>query len=410
VGNHTITSPKGFWTAGVACGIKKSRKPDLGLLVCPTGATAAVVFTTNKIASAAVDVCREHVKSPKAYAVVVNSGNANACTGNQGIKNAKRMCAEVLHFVKREAYLERNTKYGPRNVLIASTGIIGKQLPIKKIAAGISKAVAQLSDSPQAGLDFAKAIMTTDTKPKYTSRQFDISGRKVTIAGCVKGAGMIAPNMATTLCFITTDVSITKRLLTKALKMAIGNSLNKLTVDGHQSTNDTAIILASGLADNRPIVSECPRYKRFVKTLTELCDDLAKQMAHDAEGATRIFKVVVTGATTKADAAKVARAVADYPLVKCAIHGGDPNWGRIICAVGSAGVKLNPEKLSCKLGSVNVFRNGSPAKFDRKKASKIVSQTEHTITVDLGVGKQTDFCYGCDLSDEYVRINAEYHT
>ncbi|MHC4283993.1 MAG: bifunctional ornithine acetyltransferase/N-acetylglutamate synthase [Planctomycetota bacterium] len=251
---------------------------------------------------------------------------------------------------------------------------------------------------------------TTDTKPKQAVRRIEISGKKITIAGAVKGAGMIGPNMATTLCFITTDASISKPLLGRALKNAIGNSLNKLTVDGHQSTNDTAIILASGLAGNRSITSQCPRYKRFAKALAEVCDDLARQMALDAEGATRIFKVVIEGAATKADAAKAARAVADYPLVKCAVRGGDPNWGRIICAVGSAGVRLNPDKLSCKLGHITVFKNGGPRKFDAKKASKVISQTEHTITVDLGVGKSSDFCYGCDLSKEYVKINADYHT
>jgi len=252
--------------------------------------------------------------------------------------------------------------------------------------------------------------MTTDTKPKQAVRRVEISGKRVTIAGAVKGAGMIAPNMATTLCFVTTDVAISKPLLARALKAAIGDSLNKLTVDGHQSTNDTAVILSSGLAGNRAIVKKCPRYKKFIRALSDLCDDLARQMAHDAEGATRIFKVVVKGGDSEAEAAKAARAVADYPLVKCAVHGGDPNWGRIICAVGSCGVKLNLSRLSCKLDDVTVFKNGGPAKFDAKKASKVVSQIEHTITVNLGVGKATDFCYGCDLSREYVRINADYHT
>ncbi len=205
-------------------------------------------------------------------------------------------------------------------------------------------------------------------------------------------------------------MTINKALLGRALKAAVGNSLNKLTVDGHQSTNDTAIILASGLAGNRPIVSQCPRYKKFAKALAELCDNLAKQIALDAEGATRMFKVVVKGAATKADAAKAARAVADYPLVKCAVNGGDPNWGRIICAVGSVGVKLNLKKLSCKLGNISVFKNGNPVKFDRQKAGRVVSQSEHTITVNLGVGKYGDFCYGCDMSKEYVTINADYHT
>jgi glutamate N-acetyltransferase/amino-acid N-acetyltransferase len=414
--NNTITSPKGFLAAGVDCGIKKSGKFDLGLLICPRGAKAAAVFTTNKITSAAVQICKKHIKSSKVYAVVVNSGNANTCTGHAGIRNAIKMCSETARLLQiancPRAFLRKQERgqIANRSVLVASTGIIGEQLPIKKIAAGISKATKKLSTSASAGLDFAKAIMTTDARPKQAVRRLEISGRHVTIAGAVKGAGMIAPNMATTLCFITTDVSITKPLLAGALKTAIGNSLNKLTVDGHQSTNDTAMILASGLAGNRPIVSQSPRYKKFTKTLVELCDDLVRQMALDAEGATRMFRVVIQGATTKVDAAKAARAIAEYPLVKCAVHGADPNWGRIICAVGSAGVKLNSEKLSCKLGNITVFKNGVPRKFDAKKASKIISQTEHTITVDLGAGDVSDFCYGCDLSAEYVRINAKYHT
>jgi glutamate N-acetyltransferase/amino-acid N-acetyltransferase len=377
--NNTITAPKGFLSVGARCGIKKSGKADLGLIVCPTGAKAAAVFTTNKITSAAVQMSKEHIKSASISAVVVNSGNANTCTGQAGIKNAIKMCSETAK------QIEEN----PHSVLVASTGVIGKQLPIKKIIAGISKAADELSATAAAGLDFAKAIMT--------------------IAGAVKGAGMIAPNMATMLCFITTDAAIKKSLLARALRNAVDDSFNKLTVDGHQSTNDTAIILASGLAGNPPIVSQCPRYKRFAKVLAELCEDLVKQMALDAEGATRFFKVV-RGAATKADAAKAARAVADYPLYKCAVRGGDPNWGRIICAVGSSGVRSNPGKLSCKLGDITVCKNGTAKKFDAKKASRIVSQAEHTITVDLGVGKGSDFCYGCDLSTEYVRINAEYHT
>ena len=403
--NNTITAPRGFLAAGVSCGVKKSGKADLGLLVCPASAKAAAVFTTNKIQSAAVQVSRKHIKSRSISAVVVNSGNANTCTGRAGIKNAIKMCSQTARLLQIE-----NRKSKIENVLVASTGIIGEQLPIKKIAAGIEKAAAKLSASAKAGLDFAKAIMTTDTRCKQAIRQIRISGNQATVAGAVKGAGMLAPNMATTLLFITTDVAITKPLLARALKAAVGNSLNKLTVDGHQSTNDTAIILASGLAGNQPITSQGSRYRKFAKALLELCDDLTRQMALDAEGATRMFKVVVKAAATKADAAKAARAIAGYPLVKCAVHGGDPNWGRIICAVGSAGVKLNPNKLTCRLGDITVFKNGAPIKFDAKKAGKVISQTEHTITVDLGAGKASDFCYGCDLSTEYVKINANYHT
>jgi glutamate N-acetyltransferase/amino-acid N-acetyltransferase len=405
--NKTITSPKGFLAAGLHCGIKKSGNPDLGILHCPTGAQAAAVFTTNKVVSAAVTVSREHVKSQSISAVVANSGNANACTGQRGIDNAVRMCsmtAQQLKAANPEMEIEN------QQVLVASTGIIGEQMPIKKITAGISEAAAKLSTSSRAGLDFAKAIMTTDTRPKQAVRRLDVSGCKLTIAGAVKGAGMIAPNMATTLCFLTTDAAVSKSMLAVALKAAIGDSLNKLTVDCHQSTNDTAIILASGLAGNRPMTSRCPRYRKFAGALRELCQDLARQMALDAEGATRMFKVVVTGAATKGEAARACRAIADYPLVKCAVNGGDPNWGRIICAVGSVGVELNPDRLSCSLGPMTVFENGSPKKFDPAKASEIISQTEHTITVDLGAGKSSDFCYGCDLSAGYVKINADYHT
>jgi glutamate N-acetyltransferase/amino-acid N-acetyltransferase len=398
--NKTITAPRGFLAAGVRCGIKKSGKADLAMLVCPAGAKAAAVFTTNKITSAAVQVSKTHVKSPCIYAVVVNSGNANACTGLLGIRNAIKMCSETAGYLVVD----------PHEVLVASTGIIGEQLPMKAVSAGITDAIGQLRNSAVAGLDFTKAIMTTDTKPKMAHRRVKISGKQVTIAGTTKGAGMIAPNMATTLCFVTTDAVITKPLLNKALKTAIDSSLNKLTVDGHQSTNDTAIILASGLAGNQPIVRQNSSYKKFAEALVDLCQDLAQQMALDAEGATRMFKVVIKGAAKRADAAKAARAVADYPLVKCAIHGGDPNWGRIICAVGSSGVQLNGRKMSCKLDELVVFKNGSPTKFDRRKASKIVSQTSHTITVDLGIGKYSDFCYGCDLSKGYVTINADYHT
>ena len=398
--NNTITAAKGFLAAGVHCGIKKSGKPDLALLACPAGATTAAVFTTNKIVAAPVTICKKHVKSPRVYAAVINSGNANACTGEQGLKDAITMCGKV----------GKELNVNPHNVLIASTGIIGRQLPIRKIHAGIAKAAKKLSTGPKAGLDFAKAIMTTDTKTKQTTRKIEISGKEIIIAATAKGAGMIAPNMATTISVITTDIAITRPLLTRALKAAVGGSLNKLTVDGWQSTNDTAMILASGAARNRPVASPCPRYRKFAGALADLCADLARQMALDAEGATRMFTVVVKGAATKTDAAKAARAVADYDLVKCAVHGADPNWGRIICAVGSCGIKLNPDKMNCKIGDTTVFKNGRPTKFDARKVSKVISQTEHTITINLGAGNSTDFCYGCDLSKEYVTINADYHT
>ncbi len=398
--NNTITAPKGFLSAALHCGIKESGKPDLGLIACPAGATAAAVFTTNKIFAAPVAISRQHIKSRKVHGVVVNSGNANACTGRKGLLDAVKMCRSAAKLINVD----------PHQILVASTGIIGHPLPIAKITDGIKKASVKLSDSASAGLNFAKAIMTTDTKPKQALRRLKISGKRITVAAAVKGAGMIAPNMATTLCFITTDIAISKALLQKVLRDAIDNSLNKLTVDGQQSTNDTAIILASGLAKNAAINKRDKRYKKFSAALADLCDDLARQMAADAEGATRMFKVIVNGAATKAEAQKCARSIADYDLVKCAIHGGDPNWGRIICAAGSCGVKLNPKKLSCKIGDITVFRNGRPVKFNPKTVSRIITGKQHTITLNLGIGKGSDFCYGCDLSREYVTINADYHT
>ena len=398
--NKTITAPKGFAVSGLYCGIKKSGKPDLALLYCPTGAKAAAVFTTNAIQAAPVTVCKGHVKNDPIYAAVINSGNANACTGAKGLAAAKIMCSKVAKELDIQA----------EKVLIASTGIIGQQLPITTINSGISKAVTLLSESQAAGANFAKAIMTTDTKSKQAMRTVDIYGQTVTLAAATKGAGMIGPNMATTISVITTDVAISKPLLGKALKNAVGLSLNRLTVDGHQSTNDTAMILASGLAQNKPIKKPDSGYRRFVRALNDLCADLARQLALDAEGATRMFTVKVKGAAKKEDAFKAARAVADYDLVKCAVHGGDPNWGRIVCAVGSCGVKLEPSKLSCKIGEIFVFRSGKPTNFDVKAVSAIISQREHTITIDLGVGKYSDFCCGCDLSRDYVAINADYHT
>ncbi|MCE5185415.1 MAG: bifunctional glutamate N-acetyltransferase/amino-acid acetyltransferase ArgJ [Planctomycetaceae bacterium] len=399
--NKTITAPKGFLAAGLHCGVKASGKPDLALLYCPDGARAAAMFTTNAIQSAAVILCRKLVQNTRTvHAVVVNSGNANACTGAKGLAAAKVMCAKVAKELTIDA----------EQVLLASTGIIGRQLPITKITAGIEKAAGLLSDSENAGLNFAKAIMTTDTRPKQAVRKVEIFGSSVTLAAATKGAGMIGPNMATTICIITTDAAISKPLLGKALKNAIGLSLNRLTVDGHQSTNDTAMILASGQAGNKTIKQQDSGYRRFARALADLCSDLARQMALDAEGATRMFKVEVKGAAKKEDALRAARAVADYDLVKCAVHGGDPNWGRIICAVGSSGIKLDPAMLSCRIGDVYVFRHGRPADFDAKEVSAIIRQKEHTITIDLGLGKYSDFCYGCDLSKDYVTINADYHT
>lgn len=398
--NKTITAPKGFLAAGLHCGVKQSGNPDLALLYCPTGAKAAAVFTTNAIEAAPVTLCREHIKSHPVYAAVVNSGNANACTGAEGLANAKTMCSAVAE------------KLGikPEQCLIASTGMIGHQLPVTQITTGISEAAGKLSKSQSAGSNFAKAILTTDNRTKQTIQTVTISGKTVTIAAASKGAGMIGPNMATTISVITTDAAISRPLLGKALKNAIGQSLNRLTVDGHQSTNDTAMILASGQAGNKTISKQDGSFNRFCKALSGVCSEMARQLALDAEGATRMFKVIVKGAARKEDALTAARAVADYDLVKCAVHGADPNWGRIVAAVGSAGVKLSPAMLCVKIGDIFVFRNGKPTNFNPNEVSRIIAKKEHTITVDLKTGRYEDFCYGCDLSREYIHINADYHT
>ena len=398
--NNTITAPKGFLAAGVAAGIKQSGEKDIALIVCPTGAKAAGVFTTNKVVSSAVSICQEHLKNPVIEAVIVNSGNANTCTGKQGLKDACKMCSSVAALIDSKE----------ESVLVASTGIIGHRLPMDRVVPGIASAVDALSADQTAGFDFAAAIMTTDTVEKQALRQIKIGNKSITVAGTVKGAGMIAPNMATTLCFITTDVNISKPMLKKALKSAIGGSLNKLTVDGHQSTNDTALLLSSCLAGNPIIKTADVNYDRFSSAVSDVCYDLAEQMVLDAEGATRVFKVLVKGAATISEAQRAARAVADYDLVKCAVHGGDPNWGRIICAIGSCGVRLNPGKLSCRLNRITVFKDGKPCKFDPAKAAAVVSEKFHTITIELGVGRHSDFCLGCDLSRDYVTINADYHT
>jgi len=398
--NLSITAPKGFIAAGLHCGIKPSGDPDLALLYCPTGAKAAAVFTTNAIQAAPVTLCRKHIRSNPVYAAVINSGNANACTGKKGLAAAKIMCAKVAK--------ELNIK--TEEVLLASTGIIGHQLPITKVTTGITEAGQSLSDSDAAGLNFARAMMTTDTRVKQAAETIDIYGQTITLTGTAKGAGMVGPNMATTICMVTTDAAISRPLLGKAFKNAIGVSLNRLTIDGHQSTNDTAMILASGLAENRPIKKQDAGYRRFCRALSDVCSDLAKQMALDAEGATRMFKIIIKGAVRKDDAFKAARAVANYNPVKCAVHGAAPKWGRIISAVGSSGIKLDPARLSCKIGDIFVFRNGKPTRFDTKAVSKIIAQTELEITVDLNLGKYHDFCYGCDLGREYVHINADYHT
>lgn len=398
----TVTSPKGFLAAGVQCGLKASGKKDLALLVSETPCAAAGVFTSNQVRAAPVRVCQEHLRrrGRAIRAVVVNAGVANACTGEPGLANARAMTEVVGRALELE----------PSAVLVASTGVIGPQLPMEKVTAGIWLAVQQLS--PRGGPDAGQAIMTTDSRAKHGSVQVTVGGKRVTIGGICKGAGMIAPNMATMLCFLTSDVAATPAVLKQALKAAVARSFNSITVDGDQSTNDTVLVLANGQAGNRPLAeAKGADYARFLEGLTQLAQQLAREIVRDGEGATKVMAITVRDARTEAEAKRVGLSIANSNLVKCAMFGNDPNWGRIAAAVGYAPVKVRPEKLSLWLGPLRVVHQGTPAAFDQQAAHELLKQSETIeVTVSLGLGKAEWTVWGSDLTYDYVRINAEYRT
>lgn len=396
-----ILSPKGFRAAGVACGIKtvKGRK-DLALLVADQPAAAAAVFTTNKVCAAPVILGRKVIRGGRLQAVVVNSGNANACTGKQGLKDAAAMARLAAEAVGAD----------PGRVLVSSTGVIGHTLPMDKVAFGIADAATKLAAGPEAAADFAQGIMTTDIRPKTAGARGHVGGRTVTVAGACKGAGMISPNMATMLAYLTTDATIGPAALKAALKAAADRSFNAITVDGHTSTNDTAVVLASGAAGGKEIVAGTPGYDQFLALLTQVCTDLAVKIVSDGEGATRVVEVRIEGAASARDACLAARAVANSPLLKCAIHGGDPNWGRVVSAVGYSGAKMNQNRTRHWIGKTLVFANGTPTRFDRPACAKYMKSGHVLLRVDLGLGRGETTVYTCDLSKEYVTINADYHT
>ena len=404
--NKTITAPRGFRTAAVAAGIKQSGKADLGLIVADKPCAAAAVFTKNKIVGHAVMISRKNIKNGKAQAIFVNAGNANTCTGPQGLKDAENICKQLAN------ELNLNEK----NVLICSTGIIGRTMPMKKVQKAIDIAADRLDRSIKNGNDIAEAILTTDTIKKTAYKQIRLGSKDVKIAGIAKGSGMIAPNMATMLAFITTDANIKANLLKRAISDAVDGTFNKVTVDNHTSTSDTAIIMASGRAENKCIdgtaqaAMRTADYKKFTNALYLVCDELARQIAADGEGASQMVSIKIRSCLSKKDAHKALRAIADSPLVKCAFHGADPNWGRIISAVGYSGAKFDPKKIGCKIAGVTVFKNATPTKFDPKTLSKKMKNKQLLVEVDLAAGKFNDFCYTCDLSGEYVKINADYHT
>ena len=373
-----ITQPKGFKAEGLCCGIKRSGKPDLALIVSENPAIAAGVFTKNSIKAAPVIVTQKNIRNNKAQAIIVNSGNANCFTGKLGYEHAKQSAIIVAE----------KLNIAPAQVLVSSTGIIGKQLPFKKIKKAIQALVKGLSKSRSHSV--AKAILTTDKKTKEIAVTVTLGGKKVTLAACAKGSGMVAPNMATMLAFITTDAAINAKILKIALKSACDDSFNGITIDGCMSTNDMTIVLANGQAKNKQIKSGGKDYKTFCNALTFICRDLAKKMVLDAEGATKFITINIAGAKTNAQARKIGLTVANSNLVKTAAFGSNPNWGRVAAAVGSLGIK--------KINEKSIKITFSP--FTKKVI---------IINVGLNLGKKKATVYTSDLSYEYVRINEEYN-
>lgn len=418
---RSVTLPLGFRAAGTTCGIKPSGKPDMALILADTPCAAAAVFTKNRLPGAPVIAGKRHLHSGQAQAIIINAGIANDATGQEGIDNAVATCKHLAKDLS-----DRGVTIPFRDVVPSSTGVIGPQLPMDKIVKGTSQLVASLSRGPKADADAARGIMTTDLVPKAANASLKLNDKTVRLGGIAKGSGMIAPNLATMLVFITTDAAISPAMLKRALRLATAASFNRISVDQHTSPSDTVAVLASGLAGNRAINRTGKGFDAFTDQLTELCKDLAYQIVKDGEGATRIFRVTVDGARTEREADRVAKAVVDSPLVKTAVHGGDPNWGRIITAAGYSGVPINPSKLSLTIGKkwthgsaaatsggVCVFDQGVPTKLSPAQARRLnaaMQPKEVHFNLTLGRGQASVTWLGCDLSREYIRINAEYTT
>jgi len=397
-----VTAARGFKAAGVRCGLKSKGK-DLAVIYSEGEAEAAGVFTTNRFAAAPVRLCRRRLQRQTcAQSIVVNAGNANACTGERGDADAAAMAEQTASHLGLP----------PAEVLVASTGIIGVPMDRKKIERGIAAACRSLS---RKGNDSAaRAIMTTDLVPKQAARKLLLGRRRIPVllGGIAKGSGMIHPNLATMLAFLTTDAAIDAKCLRRALRAAVEDSFNMMTVDGDTSTNDTVLLLANGQAGNRRITNpRSPDYEQFLSALKDLCQDLAIQIARDGEGATRLIRVVVEGARSREAARVVAKSVAGSNLVKTAVFGGDPNWGRIICAVGYSGVPIRPERVSLWIGRTLIVRGGQPRRQATAEAArKALAGKEVCLRIALGQGKASATAWTCDLTYDYIRINAEYHT
>ena len=395
-----ITAVLGVRAAGVHAGIKAADDAkDVALIVTDTPAVAAGVFTKNSVTAAPVIVCREHISDGQAQAVIVNSGNANACTGEVGMANARRMASATAEQLGIDANL----------VLVSSTGVIGQQLPMDKIENGIQATANALST--EGGSDAAEAIMTTDTHPKSVAVEIEIDGAPVRIGGIAKGSGMIAPNMATMLSYLTTDAQINAETLQTALNRVVDDTYNLLTVDTDRSTNDTVLILATGQADNTDIVeADGENYKAFCEGLQFVCTELVKMLARDGEGATKLVEVVIKRAKNRDDAEKSARAVAESPLVKTAVFANDANWGRIMMAIGKSGAKFDPYQVDVWLADYQLVKDGMDAGYDEDKATSLFAQDPVRITIDLRAGDTEITMWTCDYSYDYIRINADYRT
>jgi len=404
-----VTSPQGFRAGAAAVGVKKfSEKPDVAVLACDVEAAAAAVFTQNKVCAAPVTVSRENLAKAagRIRGVVANSGNANACTGRQGMADARAMAFAAAAELACPA----------KQFLVASTGVIGRLMPMDKVFAGVKRSCETLASGPEADSAFARAIMTTDTRPKQAGVRLTIGGRTVTVAGATKGVGMIAPNMATMLGFLTTDAAVAPAALAKMLRRAADATYNCLTVDGHTSTNDTLLIMASGLAMQgagraaKPIADKSADGRRLADAILAVCDSLARQIAADAEGGTKVIEVLVTGAKSNAEARAAAGAIANSPLVKTAFFGQDPNWGRIVSAAGYAGISSGPETMRLTLGGLKVFDKGRPVAADEGRLAAVMKAHDIAVHLDLGAGRGQARYLTCDFSYDYVKINAEYTT
>lgn len=397
-----VTDPQGYTAGGLHCGIKR-KKLDLGWIVSDVPAITAAVYTTNLLKAAPLQVTQESLQVDGAlYGVLVNSGNANACTGLQGLQDAyemRRMFAEQLEVEKH-------------HVAVVSTGVIGELMPMEKIASGI-KAIKELDRAASSVEQFEQAILTTDTCQKHLAVECFIDGRKVTVGGAAKGSGMIHPNMATMLGFLTTDADIDQASLEAALKEVTNRTFNRITVDGDTSTNDMVLFMANGLAGNQTLTPEHPQWETFVAAVEIVSQQLAKKIARDGEGATKLIEVSVAGAPTEFIAEAAAKSIVGSSLVKTAVFGNDANWGRIVCAVGYTpqlqGI-VNPDKLNVWLGDVQVVIDGLPAAYNEAEAKAQFEQEHVYIKVDLQAGNQEATCWGCDLSYDYVKINASYRT